>query len=195
MLFFRQGSIDSKSVELQGTLLRKWLPFVDFTVRVMQLFSMVAEFNCTSADAKWILFPFNTSCRFVIKKHEYLNIFFDVSICRSAHCQSVRELVSSPSHPLDSLYIKQKTDPFVIPPLFSFPSTNYVVSISFCVISLCSVSAGSGQAVIFRLQSPQYTPSDGGLFELIAVGTTLRIRIVSRGKEDSADVYLFSYDD
>ena len=154
----------------------------------MQLFCLIAEFNCTSTDAKWMLFPFNSSCRFVIKKSEYLNIFFDVPPIRPPHLQSIRQLVSNPPHPLDSLFIQQKTDPIVIPPLPSFPSTKYVLCMSYCVVSLCSVSAGSGQAVIFRVQSKNYTPTDGSLLELIAIGTTLRIRVVSKGKEDFVDV-------
>ena len=154
----------------------------------MQLFCLIAEFNCTSTDAKWMLFPFNSSCRFVVKKSEYLNIFFDVPSIRPPHLQSIRQLVSNPPHPLDSLFIQQKTDPIVIPPLPSFPSTKYVLSMSYCVVSLCSVSAGSGQAVIFRVQSKNYTPTDGSLLELIAIGTTLRIRVVSKGKEDLVDV-------
>lgn len=154
----------------------------------MQLFCMIAEYNCTSTDAKWMLFPFNSSCRFVIKKSEYLNIFFDVALLSPPNPQNIRQLVSNPPHPLDSLYIQQKTDPVVIPPLPFFPSTKYVLSMSYCVVSLCSVSAGSGQAVIFRVQSKNYTPTEGSLLELIAIGTTLRIRVVSKGKEDFADV-------
>ena len=55
-------------------------------------------------------------------------------------------------------------------------------------MSLCSVSAGSGRCVLLRIESPNYTPTSGCRIELVTIGTTLQLRIVSKGKEDSVDV-------
>ncbi len=82
MLYFRQGSIDSKDVDIQGTLLRKCGCCPSFTARIADLILYMGEFSCNQTDAKWLLFPFNKSCRFVIQNPLFLNIYFDVvSLC------------------------------------------------------------------------------------------------------------------
>ena len=38
------------------------------------------------------------------------------------------------------------------------------------------------------MQSPKFSPSEGVLLEVVAINTTLQIRIVIKGKEDSVDI-------
>ena len=77
---------------------------------------------------------------------------------------------------------------FDIPPLPSYPSSKSVFSITIRLASLCPVSAGSGRCVLFRMQSPKYSPSEGVLLEVVAINTTLQIHVVIKGKEDSVDI-------
>lgn len=166
--------------------------------RIADLILYVGEFCCNQTDAKWLLFPFNKSCRFVIKNPLFLNIYFEVPSSVSSHPQNIRKLVSSPLHPTEALFFRHEPEAVSIPPLQSFPSSklfprvsltsSFTLSLSVAIMSLCSVSAGSGRCVLLRVQSSNYTPTSGGLIEMVAIGTTLQLRVVSKGKEDSVDV-------
>lgn len=97
-------------------------------------------------------------------------------------------MVSAVCPPSDALYIVEQREAFDIPPLRSYPSTKAVFSLTVRLAALCPVSAGSGRCVLFRMQSPKYSPSEGVLLEVVAINTTLQIHVVVKGKEDTIDI-------
>lgn len=63
--------------------------------------------------------------------------------------------------------------------------TSYSISMHFCITSLCNITAGSGRCILFRIESPDFNPSTSSLIEAIAVGSSLHIHIISKGKEQT----------